>query len=381
MKYLNTMPARQLGTAFGLDPNLDAVDEVYLDILRLAITRAYRKRPKLLQHNTIDDAARLLGRSRKIMVITGAGISTSLGIPDFRSKGTGFYDKVQSLGYSEAEEVFDIEAFDADPSIFYKLAGDLLPDLKRYSPTHAFIKLLQDKGCLQTNYTQNIDNVEELVGIDRERLIQCHGSFATASCRKCRHRVPGREIFDDIRRKCVAQCKQCMREITRETNVSRPGPLQQKPNNWSKSNRCKKGWDSSSEEEDDDIPEPGVMKPDITFFGEQLPSTFFDRLTDVDAEEVELVIVIGTSLKVAPVSEIPNYLPTHVPHIFISREPIEHVNFDIQLLGDCDHVVYELCRRAQWDLRHGMIPEDLKVTVAPVEGSTYRWTVKPVITA
>ncbi|KAK4957627.1 NAD-dependent histone deacetylase sir2 [Elasticomyces elasticus] len=371
-KYSRSIPMRTLGTAFGIDPELGVPDEMYAGILRLAINRAYIKRLKLSQHNTIDDAARLLRRSKKTMVITGAGISTSLGIPDFRSKNSGFYDQVQALGYADGQDVFNIETFDQNPADFYSLAGAILPDLKRFSPTHAFIKLLQDKGRLQRNYTQNIDNLEALAGIKPDRLIQCHGSFATASCRKCKHKVPGHAIFEDIRAKRIARCKRCVKDLAKE--ATRPKPLRKKR---SSLKLHKNDWDSSSGEEDDNIPEPGVMKPDITFFGEQLPGSFFDQLTDFDSKDVELVIVIGTSLKVAPVSEIPNYLPAKVPHIFISREPIEHVNFDIQLLGECDHIVYELCRRAEWNLKHEMIPRDMRVNVAPVEGSTYRWAITP----
>ncbi|EME49928.1 hypothetical protein DOTSEDRAFT_68672 [Dothistroma septosporum NZE10] len=337
---------RRLGVVFGINPLLHVTDDTYLRLLSLAIVRFYHKRSKLAQYNTIEDAAKLLQSSRNIMVITGAGISTSLGIPDFRSKGTGFYDKVREMGYSEPEEVFNIDNFDTNPEIFYRLAGDILPDQKRYSPTHGFIRLLQDHNRLQTNYTQNIDNLEELAGIERDRIIQCHGSFATASCRKCKHQVKGTEIFADIRAKQVAQCKRCL-EAIRSSKLALP------PQKRSKSKNRNSSADSDA---DDDIAQAGIMKPDITFFGEALPNTFFETFTQRDAQETDLVIVIGTSLKVAPVSEMPNFLPKAVPHIYISRETIKHVEFDIQLLGNCDDVVYELCRRAGWDLKHEMIP-------------------------
>ena len=337
---------RRLGVVFGINPLILCDEDKFLRLLSLAIVRFYHKRSKLQQWNTIDDAAKLLQSSRNIMVITGAGISTSLGIPDFRSKGTGFYDKVREMGFQDPEEVFDINNFDRQPEIFYSLAGDILPDQKRFSPTHGFIRLLQDQGRLQTNYTQNIDNLEELAGIDRNRIIQCHGSFATASCRKCKHQVKGTEIFNDIRAKRIALCKRCI-EAIRSSRLALP------PQKRSKSKNRHSHEDS---DEDDDIPQPGIMKPDITFFGEQLPNTFFDTFTQRDAQQTDLVIVIGTSLKVAPVSEMPNFLPHAVPHIYISREPIKHVEFDIQLLGNCDDVVYELCRRAGWNLKHEMIP-------------------------
>lgn len=66
------------------------------------------------------------------------------------------------------------------------------------------------------------------------------------------------------------------------------------------------------------------MQPDITFFGEDLPKTFHDRLMDHDRELVDLVLVIGTSLKVAPVSEVVGVLPPTVPQLYISREVSIH---------------------------------------------------------
>lgn len=371
-------------------------------MLGAAIVRAYHKRQKLAQYNTLADAAALLQQSSNILVITGAGVSTSLGIPDFRSKGTGFYDKVRQLGFDEPEDVFDIEYFDEKPEyvprrllkrcilqpkicsvthfsslcrIFYSLAGDILPDLQRFSPTHAFIRLLQDKGRLQTNYTQNIDNLEAAAGIDESRIIQCHGSFASATCRVCRYKVRGSEIYPDIRAKRVPRCPQCVERLA----ATAAAAAEQKPKKRAKVRDSWGGQDAGADDdddEDDDIPEPGVMKPDITFFGEQLPNTFFDRLTNQDAAHTDLVIVIGTSLKVAPVSEMPNYIPHTVPHVYISLEPIRHVNFDIQLLGTCDDVVVELCRRAGWELKHEMIPEDFEAEVMPVPEQEHHWTIR-----
>ena len=141
------------------------------------------------------------------------------------------------------------------------------------------------------------------------------------------------------------------------------------------------------------------MKPDITFFGEDLPATFHNRLMCHDRDLVDLVLVIGTSLKVAPVSEVVGVLPRHVPQLYISREvrkpppplltqlimlthvsiqPCSHANFDIDLLGDCDTVVAELCRRAGWDLQHEMLVPDEKVDVQLKEGYESRFSFKVV---
>lgn len=82
----------------------------------------------------------------------------------------------------------------------------------------------------------------------------------------------------------------------------------------------------------------------------------FDRLLTVDSDVVDLLIVMGSSLKVSPVSEIMSQVPHSVPQILINRTPITHMTFDVQLLGDCDVIVPELCRRLNWELRHEKLP-------------------------
>ncbi|THV90885.1 SIR2-domain-containing protein [Aureobasidium pullulans] len=362
---------RKLVTAFGVRPDLPYGTRWYYQILGQCIQRELRRRQKLTEYNTVDDAVSLLQKSKNIMVITGAGISTSLGIPDFRSKNTGFYSKLLARGFDSPEDVFDIGNFDEDPTHFYELAHDILPVTDRCSPTHAFIKLLQDKQKLLTNYTQNIDNIEEYAGIDPERLIQCHGSWATASCRKCHTEVKGDAIFEDVRQHKVSLCKTCLDIIEKQ-------PRKRKRT----SNGKSKSRSSHSDSEDDgryDVPQPGVMKPNITFFGEKLPSRFFDRLTEHDVAMVDLIVVIGTSMKVAPVSEIPNFVDEKVPQIYISREPADHINFDITLLGYCDDVVAELAKRAGWEIKHTNLTEKpLTATPGPKTG---QWNIAPLTAA
>lgn len=331
----------------------------------------------------------LLHRSNNIIVLTGAGISTSLGIPDFRSKGTGLYSKLEHLGLSDPQEVFDIAVFRQDPTIFYSVARDILPSTERFSPTHAFIALLQEKGKLLTNYSQNIDNLEAKAGIQPDKLVQCHGSFATASCVKCGYRVPGETLFPQIRAGEIPRCRRCAQGSRTTHNSSSRKRKVHRDGSEKKVRRRPGDYDSNSDSEFDQpyhpttaTPpvssssggggSPGVMKPDITFFGEPLPDEFSRRLTEHDRDRVDLVIVIGTSLKVAPVSEVVPFLPPHIPQIYISRTPVSHVNFDIDLLGDCDVVVAELCRRAGWELRHEMIPEGQVVRTTLAEGFTSR---------
>ncbi|CAI0647895.1 unnamed protein product [Colletotrichum noveboracense] len=356
--------AKKLLSAFGIKPpNFleGAEDEAYFSILSLAISRELSKRAKLWRFNTVDDAVELLNKSQNIIVLTGAGISTSLGIPDFRSKG-GLYSQLEHLGLNDPQEVFDISVFKQDPTIFYTVAKDILPSTNRFTPTHAFISMLQKKGKLLTNYTQNIDNLEAKAGISADKMVQCHGSFATATCVQCGFKCVGDDIFPDIKAGKIPRCPRCIQ------NLRPNGSTKRKRSAGTERKRRRFSSDDSTTDDEYDIPSAGVMKPDITFFGEALPDEFSRRLTEHDRDKVDLVIVIGTSLKVTPVSEIVSWLPGNIPQIYISRQAVSHINFDIDLLGDCDVVVSELCRRAGWPLQHEMVPEDQVVDVRP-EGS------------
>lgn len=184
-------------------------------------------------------------------------ISTSLGIPDFRSKDTGLYAKLEHLGLSDPQEVFDIHVFREDPNIFFSIAKDILPTEKKYSPTHGFIRLLQDKGKLLTNYTQNIDNIEANAGVIPEKIVQCHGSFATATCVKCQYKVAGDEIFEDIKKGVVPECVSCQKSIA-EDALKPQGMKRKRSSNSMQKDR--KDGDDDSDEDDYEIPTPGVMK-------------------------------------------------------------------------------------------------------------------------
>ncbi|KAF3026390.1 NAD-dependent histone deacetylase sir2 [Neopestalotiopsis sp. 37M] len=368
----DSITAKRLLTAFGVRPPPfleGADDDQYYSLLTLAITRELNKRARLLSYNSVDDAVSLIQGAKNIIVLTGAGISTSLGIPDFRSAQTGLYTQLANLGLpiNDPQEVFDIEVFRQDPTIFYTVAKDILPTTKKFTPTHAFIAMLQAKGKLLTNYSQNIDNIEANAGISHEKLLQCHGSFAKATCQKCGYKVPGETIFADIKASRIPRCDRCITSLRANGTSKRKRGKKRS----SSGRRSRYNSDDTDEDDDFDIPEAGIMKPDITFFRENLPDEFHDRLRR-DMTRVDLVIVIGTSLKVSPVSEVVPSLPPHVPAIYISRTPVGHIDFDIDLLGDCDVVVAELARRAGWNLDHEMIPPAQKVHTAIIDGQVHR---------
>ena len=94
----------------------------------------------------------------------------------------------------------------------------------------------------------------------------------------------------------------------------------------------------------------GVIKPDITFFGESLKPDY-ESLLSKDINQCDLLLVIGTSLAVAPVSNIPNQLSSDIPAVLINREVVgNQYEFDVNLLGDCDDVCSTLATKLNWKL-------------------------------
>ncbi|KAI0766676.1 DHS-like NAD/FAD-binding domain-containing protein [Trametes elegans] len=310
-------------------------------LLRVALSRELESRERLLTYNTIDDAVHLIQRSQRILILTGAGISVSCGIPDFRSRN-GLYASLQENGeydLDDPQQMFDIQYFRENPAVFYSFASKIYPSNFIPSPCHRFIKLIEDKGKLLRNYTQNIDTLETLAGV--RRVVQCHGSFATASCIHCKTRVPGTEIAEDIMSQRVPLCKACNPAPPAAVAPAKGGK---------KAKRRKQGWDSdASDEPEPPAYPPGIMKPDITFFGEKLDDVFERSLME-DRHQVDLLIIIGTSLKVSPVSETISHLPHSVPQILINKTPIRHINPDVVLLGNADDIVLHLCTKLGWDL-------------------------------
>jgi len=294
----HAIPIPRLLYAFGicLCPELRGKrQKTLLYFLRVALSRELQSRERLQHLNHIDDVVSLIQNRKRILILTGAGISVSCGIPDFRSRN-GLYASLQESGAYELDDpqqMFDINYFRENPSVFYSFASKIYPSNFIPSPCHRFIKAVEDRGKLLRNYTQNIDTLETLTGV--KRVLQCHGSFATASCLNCKLRVPGVDIEDDILNQRVPLCKVC----------SAVAPTVAASKGTSKSKRHQKsGWDSDeSDEPDQPAFPPWIMKPDITFFGEKL-SDEFDHSLLADRQEIDLLIIIGTSLKVSPVSDI-----------------------------------------------------------------------------
>ncbi|GCB81938.1 hypothetical protein scyTo_0023318, partial [Scyliorhinus torazame] len=111
---------------------------------------------------SLEDIAGLI-RNRecsRIVVMSGAGISTPSGIPDFRSPGSGLYDNLQQYDIPYPEAIFEINYFFHNPKPFFALAKQLYPGNCKPNFTHYFVRLLHQKELLLRMYTQNIDGLE-----------------------------------------------------------------------------------------------------------------------------------------------------------------------------------------------------------------------------
>ncbi|KAK3298649.1 DHS-like NAD/FAD-binding domain-containing protein [Chaetomium fimeti] len=234
------------------------------------------------------------GKARRIVVMTGAGISTAAGIPDFRSPTTGLYANLSALNLPEPEAVFDLSFFRQNPQPFYVLARELYPGA-RYRPTvsHAFLALLARRGLLHMLFTQNIDCLERAAGVPAEKIVEAHGSFA------------GQRCID-----------------------------------WG-------GGDGAEEGEGEVC--GGLVKPDIVFFGEALPRAFFE-LSPM-TKEADLVLVMGTSLQVHPFAGLPNMAEEETPRVLFNLEQVGSFGTradDVMVLGDCDAGVRKLAEEIGW---------------------------------
>ncbi|OAP60753.1 hypothetical protein AYL99_05755 [Fonsecaea erecta] len=327
-------------------------------------------RPRLNQYYTLDHAVSLFKSSKNIIVLTGAGISTSLGVPDFRS-ANGVYNLLVDSVYDDPQELFHIDNFKADPEEFFKQAAKVFPKMQglvpadrpgdssrsasdiyaplvpKYSLTHAFISMLQSKGKLLTNYTQNIDGLEIAAGVSPSKLIQCHGTLATATCMSCGKRTTARKYMPVVRAGGVPYCKCTLADggpkpRTSSKHRGRSGKKKRKRDEF-------EDTDSEDSAAKNDFPK-GLLKPDMTFFGEDIADSYAPRLR-IDKTKVDLLVIVGTSLKVEPVNEMLLNIPATVPQIWISKDRCqrEGVKVDIELLGECDLILEEIARRAGWE--------------------------------
>lgn len=195
----------------------------------------------------------LIQESKYCVAFTGAGVSTLSGIRDFRGKN-GLYKDLN------AEKIFDIEVFRDDPSFYYQATRDFIYNLDEKTPSviHRVLAAFEALGLLKAVITQNIDLLHQKAG--SKEVIEIHGSPKVHRCLSCGTTIDFASAAILVKTGALPRCERC----------------------------------------------GSVLKPDITFFGENLPSDALRKARD-EASKADLMIVLGSSLLVYPAASLPHY--------------------------------------------------------------------------
>ena len=322
----------------------------YKGLVEMLAERKVADTPRVLKECSLNGFADHLRTCRNVVVMTGAGISCAAGIPDFRSKN-GLYAQLGAnnpFSLPHPESLFDIHFFKKRPHAFYRFCENLWPG--QYEPTevHKAIKTLQDKQCLRRVYTQNIDGLERQAGVGGGSLVEAHGNMESAHCVDCDAPYPAAFVKTRIDQGCLPQCRICS-----------PGentPLEDLPEKKTSEGETGTAIDEGvvTTAELPDI--RGLVKPRITFFHEALPP-LFARSVDQDLTSADALIIIGTSLTVAPFCKLPDIVPDSCPRILINNvgDVAARAGFvmsqkygyrDVVWEGDCQVGVVELLKAA-----------------------------------
>lgn len=249
---------------------------------------------------------------------------SAAGIPDFRSPGSGLYNNLKKYKLPHPTAIFDIDYFEKNPTPFFALAKELYPGSFTPTPAHFFVRLLHEKGLLVRHYTQNIDTLDRLAGLPDEKIIEAHGSFYTNHCIKCNKEYDMAWMKGQIFSDQLPTCEEC---------------------------EC-----------------GGIVKPDIVFFGENLPASFYSS-PEEDFKECDLLIIMGTSLEVQPFASLIQRPGPRCVRLLINRDAVGRSSFapwmkynersllygkprnvrDVAYLGDCDAGVWELVEALGWN--------------------------------
>jgi NAD-dependent deacetylase len=220
----------------------------------------------------LDHLARWLTNARSAVALTGAGVSTESGIPDFRSPGSGLWAQVDPL------EVASIEGFLSDPKRFYGFWRGRFAKLTAAEPnvTHKLLARLEAQGLLKAVITQNIDGLHKKAG--SKRVLEVHGNYTRGVCLECRATYPIEALFQKVERseEGVPRCDRC----------------------------------------------GGLLKPDVVLFGELLPPAFQEA--ELEVVKCDLLLALGSSLEVYPVAGlVPRAKYSGAQVVIINRDPTE----------------------------------------------------------
>ncbi len=213
----------------------------------------------------ITQAAELIKHAKHAIALTGAGISTRSGIPDFRGTGSGLWTKVDPM------EVASIWSFLERPENFYNWIRPLSKTMVNAQPNAAHYALaeLEAMGRLQALITQNIDNLHQRAG--SRRVLEVHGHMRQATCIRCFNLVEAQPYIERfIDEGVIPTCPRC----------------------------------------------GGVLKPNVTLFGETPPVRVLYEAQQ-ESEKCDVMLVAGSSLEVMPVGDLPFLARRHGAAVII----------------------------------------------------------------
>jgi NAD-dependent deacetylase len=228
-----------------------------------------------------QQCASLIDSASSVAVLTGAGISTNAGIPDFRGPQGLYVTKKY-----DADKIFDIVHFYDDPRSFYEFAHDFLKLEDKIQPTaaHRFLSHLEDAGKLSGIITQNIDALHYKAG--SRSVYEMHGSFWNSYCIECGAPYNYHELKIRMAKTFIPQCN------------------------------C-----------------GSVIKPDIVFFGEDVK--YYAEAARL-AQESDLFLVIGSSCVVFPAAMIPTLAPGKIIIINKGQVHLNLYNIALDVQEDAD---------------------------------------------
>ncbi len=248
---------------------------------------------------TIEYAAELIRNARRVVVLTGAGISTPSGIPDFRSEGTGLWSRDEPL------EVASLMTFRTRPELFFEWFRPLASQIfnAKPNPAHYALAELEKEGRLHAIITQNIDVLHQKAGA--KRVIEMHGTLNTLSCTQCFKQYGYANFLPPfVESGQIPRCPACK----------------------------------------------AILKPDVILFGEQLPqSAWHEALRE--SRTCDLMIVAGSSLEVLPVAGLPMQSLDRGAHLIILNNSPTYLNVraDITLLEDVASVIPAIAKQVLHD--------------------------------
>lgn len=243
----------------------------------------------------IEFAADLFRNSKHAVILSGAGLSTPSGIPDFRSTGTGLWSRDEPL------EVASLNTFRTNPESFFAWFRPLASQIFYAQPNRAHIALaaLEQNGFVSSVITQNVDMLHQKAG--SKTVIEMHGTMQTLTCSQCYHQVQAEPYLEPfVAHGEIPHCPKCNQ----------------------------------------------TLKPDVILFGEQLPQAAWYK-AQKEARQCDLMLVVGSSLEVLPVAGLPMQALDRGAHLIIINNTPTYLNVraDVTVLEDVSTILPAITER------------------------------------